>query len=929
MVVEFRLFGGVEARLDGQPLALGPARQRCVLAVLLTAATNAVTSDELVERVWAQHPPQQVRSSLHSYLTRLRTALAPVRNVRILRQGSGYTLLAEENDIDLCRFRGLIAAARECADDEQAAAQLAGALALFRGEPFAGLDTPWLNGRRAALHQEHLTALLDHADLALRLGRHAELVAGLSAATTQHPLDERLAGQLMLALYRCGRQAEALDHYQRVRSTLAQELGVDPGTALSGLHQQILTADAAILAPPRDLRPAAAPVPRQLPNAPSWFAGRADELTALTNLVDTESGVTVVISAAGGAGKTWLALRWAHQNLHRFPDGQLFVNLRGFDPTGTPTTPETAVRGLLDALGVHPAALPLGLDAQASLYRSLVADKRMLIVADNAADAAQVVPLLPGSPATTVLVTSRARLTALVSAHGARPLPMDVLPEPDARAVLTARLGASRLAAEPEATAELLTHCAGLPLALGIVAARAQTHPELPLTGLAAELRDATTRLAALDEDQSTSVRAALSWSYAALPAEQATVFALLGLCPGPDIGLPAAAALTGLTPDRAGANFRALERMSLLRQISPGRYRMHDLVRLYAAEQATHDNTEAARDAALRRLADYHVHTALGCERLLDPHSPRVDAGVPASNPDVALPADVQAALAWFDTEHANLLAVIELAARRGWHRAVWHLAWALNTFHVRRGHVADNVDTWRTALAATTHLDDLGISSEAHRRLGSALSRAQRHTEALDHLDRALALAREAGDLPAQGYAHYVLAIAWGRLDDDRTALEHANHVLRVFSALDAPIWQAQALNQSGWYLGRLGEHDAARSNCLAALGLFRRHGNLDGQADTLDSLGYLAHRTGDHVRALGYYQQALGLCRELGDTYGQADLLDQLGHIHLALLDRESAHDAWAQAARLLRTQHRTELLHRVEHRLAVLDGRPVTA
>ncbi|HEY4457127.1 MAG TPA: BTAD domain-containing putative transcriptional regulator, partial [Pseudonocardiaceae bacterium] len=492
--MEFRLLGGIEAHRRGHLVDVGHARQQCVLTVLLVEANAAVSVDELIDRVWADHPPRRSRENLHSYLTRLRRILAD-DDADIVRHGNSYQLVVDESQIDLHRFRRLIEAAR-IAPDNQAVVLWEEALGLWRGEPFAGLDTPWLHGVRATLGKERLAAELEHTDLELRLGHHTTLLAPLAVRAEQFPLDERLAGQLMLALYRSGRQADALTHYHATRGQLDAELGVEPAPALRELHRQILANDPG-LALPQDETSApkqqgAPPVPRQLPPAPGTFTGRGAELDGLTTRMDAAKATVriSVIAGAGGIGKTWLALHWAHRNVHRFPDGQLFVNLRGFDPSGKPISLQDAVRGFLAALGVDPMAIPVALDAQVGLYRSLVADKRLLIVIDNAANTAQVTPLLPGSPSCTVLVTSRDRLTSLVAAHDAYPVPLDVLPEPDARALLTARLGEHRIADEPDAVADLLASCAGLPLALSIVAGRAQEHPEFPLTTLATELHD-------------------------------------------------------------------------------------------------------------------------------------------------------------------------------------------------------------------------------------------------------------------------------------------------------------------------------------------------------------------------------------------------------------------------------------------------------
>ena len=551
------------------------------------------------------------------------------------------------------------------------------------------------------------------------------------------------------------------------------------------------------------------PVPQQLPAAPRMFAGRHHELAQMTAVLEGNAGASsaVLISAiagAGGIGKTWLALHWAHQHRDRFLDGQLFVDLRGFTPAGKPMTPDAALRGLLDAFGIEPARIPVDLDARVGLYRSLSAGKRMLIVLDNARDSTQVIPLLPGSPTCTVIVTSRDQLTGLVTAHGAHLLTLDVLDQHDTRDLLDHRLGRTRLEAEPHAVGELMAYCGGLPLALGIVAGRATAHPSFPLATLATELRDVVTRLGALDTgDPAASLSAALSWSYTALDAEQAAVFGLLGLAPGPDIGPPAAANLTGLPITQVGAVLRSLERVSLIQQHQPGRWRMHELIRLYAGNQAHHDQSEERREATLRRLVDHYIHTALAGDRLLSPYRKPIELGPPASGCHPHVPTDRPAALAWLDTEHPCLLATQHLAIERVWHPSVRQLAWTLNTFHRRRGRLHDNLSVWRHALRAAHRLGDPAIQILVHRLLRHACAGVRRDAEALGHLHQALTLAEDAGDALAKAHAH-----------------------------------------------------------CEAALGLCRRHHDRAGESDTLDSLGYIAHHTGMHTTALAHYQQALRL-------------------------------------------------------------------
>ena len=729
----------------------------------------------------------------------------------------------------------------------------------------------------------------------------------------------------MLALYRGGRQAEALAHYERTRQLLVEELGIDPSADLRELHQRILTADPLLdSSTSSSERTDSVPVPRQLPAAPGYFAGRSAELAQLSAMAfapDAGSN-TVVVSAVGGAGgigKTWLALHWAHRNLEKFPDGQLFVNLRGFDPTGRPTPPGEAVRTFLDALGVAPDALPADLDAQTALYRSLVAGRRMLIVLDNATDAAQVTPLLPGSPTCTVLVTSRDRLTSLVTAYGARPVRLDVLGDLDARALLAARLGTENLARQAVAVRELLAGCAGLPLALSIVAGRAQAYPEFPLAVLAAELRDATTRLGALEDDPQTSVRAILSWSYRALPSGAATAFCLLGTAPGGDLGLAAAGDLLGWPAQATRSLLRGLERVSLLSQPQPDRFRLHDLVRLYAAEQAETDLAPAERTAALRRLIGGYLRTGYAADRLLYPDRPPIELPIePATAPSTSTEA-----WASFEAEYANLLAAQEQAAEQGWAELVWQLAWVLNTFAYRRGLQADTVRIWSAALPSAPALGEPALAVVL-RHLGDALTRVGQVDEAMTHLEAALGIVSAAGEKDAQARTWWAIGRVWERRGDDRQALSAASAALRLFRELDDPVWAGRAHSVVGWYAARLGEHATAREHLDVALDMHRAQFDREGEAATVDSLGFLAQQRGEQDKARDYLEQALALRRELGNPYFEADTLDRLAQAQIALGEAARAESAWREALRLYRAQHRISDADRIRRQLE--DAKP---
>ncbi|WP_328442761.1 ATP-binding protein [Amycolatopsis sp. NBC_00438] len=719
-------------------------------------------------------------------------------------------------------------------------------------------------------------------------------------------------------------------------------IATDHGAAVGVVHGNLN------LHPPPP-RPAPT-IPRQLPAAPGLFTGRTTELSrldrALTHAAapqgpstDTPEpttaapasgpahvGMTVLVSAIGGAGgigKTWLALAWAHRHLERFPDGQLFVDLHGFSPTGEPVQPATAVRGFLDALGVEANRIPTDLDAQAALYRSLVAGRRMLIVLDNAATSDQVAPLLPGSPSCTVLVTGRHRLASLIDRHGARHLPLDVLSPEEARDLLAARLGADRVAAEPEAVDELIRLCGGHPLALSITARTAGTRPDVAPAETAAELRDLGLEALDHDTDPAASLPTVLSWSLRHLTDTQRTVFALLGIAPGPDTTPPATAALTGLPDPLARRALSGLENASLLERRPDGRYAMHDLVRRYATDTAHTTLPEEVRDAALTRVEDFHLHSAHAADRLLWPHRPLVRPEPPAPGVHPHPLPDTDAALAWLDAEHATLLATQRTAATLGHHHTVWHLAWNLHTFHLRRGHRHEAITTWQAALRAADHLPDPATRSRAHRFLGRACSRLGLHDQATTHLERALDLALRYHAPTEQAHTHRALAFAWERRGDARQALLHANHALALFRALDLPVWEADILNAVGWYAARLGRFDTAREHCQAALTLNRHHRDPVGEAGTLDSLGYIAHHTGDHHQALDYYHSALALFRGLGNTYEVTDTLDGVGHPLAALGQHEQARTVWREALRLYRDQGRDADAERVQRQLDDLN------
>ncbi len=657
-------------------------------------------------------------------------------------------------------------------------------------------------------------------------------------------------------------------------------------------------------------------VPRQLPAAVNGFAGRPGELAKLDRLTEDREKAdgAVVISAIdgmAGVGKTALAVHWAHRAADRFPDGQLYVNLRGFDPGGRVTEPAEAVRGLLDALGVPAERVPLGLDAQAGLYRSLLAGRRMLVVLDNARDAGQVQPLLPGTPTALAVVTSRNQLTALVAAQGAHPVTLDLLTLAEARELLARRLGAARIATEPQAADQIIARCARLPLALTIAAART-AQSGFPLASLADELADTDGRLDALSAGEPGSrLRAVFSWSYATLSTAAARLFRLLGLHLGPDIAAAAAGSLAGSARPAVRALLAELTGANLLAERAPGRYTSHDLLRAYAAA-LTHDlDADGERHAATRRMLDHYLYTANNADCLLnrarDPIPLPLEAPAPGATPEN--PTDHAAAMAWFDIEQQNLLAAVEQAVTLGLDTQAWQLAWTLDTFLYRQGRWPDLTAIWQTALAAASRLHDPSAQAYAHRTLARVATRLGRYQDALTHHHRALDLYSQAGDLAGQAYTHQILAMLWERQHVPDRALDHARQALQLCKAAGHRRGQAAASNAVGWYHALLGDHQQALAFCQRALALYQQLGDRDGEAHTWDSLGY-AHHLARQPQAVDCYQQAIDLFHELGDHYQEAASLAGLGDTHSASGDHTAAHAAWQHALHIVSELHHTE-------------------
>ncbi|MFD1544572.1 AfsR/SARP family transcriptional regulator [Nonomuraea guangzhouensis] len=920
--LRFTVLGPVRAWRDGIELDPGPPQQRAMLGLLLVRAGRSVTLGEIVDVLWGKNPPASAVNVVHRYVGMLRRLLEPALAVReegrwLIRDSGGYRLDVGPDEVDLLSFRRLTEEARRrqvSGEPEAALKLLTGALALWRGPAATGIPAEVrAHPVFAALDREQLTSVQEAADLALRQSAADQVLGQLGETAARHPLDEPVQARLVLALAAAGRQAEALETWQAVRSRLADELGTDPGPELRAAQRQILsqqvTPTAVRTSSEHAVPPPRTAPPTQLPPDLAVFAGRRADLAKVLALLPEDGRIpkTVIIGAIsgmGGIGKSTLAVHLAHQIAHRFPDGQLYVNLRGFDPSGSVVDSGEAVRGFVQALGVPPHRIPAGLDAQTALYRSLLADRRVLIVLDNARDAEHVRPLLPGSPGCLVVITSRDRLFGLIVAEGAHPLALDLLSADEARETLVRRLGADRIAAAPQAVDEIIAKCAGLPLALAVVAARVTAHPRLPLTAIAGELRVADGSLDAFTgSEPAGDVRAVFSWSYRVLSPDAARLFRLLAVHPGPDIGVPAAAGIVGVPAGQARRLLTELTGAHLLAEHSPGRFTCHDLLRAYADELTHAQDSEAERRAAAHRLFDHYLRTAHAAGRLFSPYWRTTT--LPAAQPGVTAEffEDDRQALAWFNREHLVLMSVIDQTVRDGFDTHAWQLAWTLERFFDRQGHWHDLLTVQRDGLAAAVRAGHRTARAHLHRGLARASARSGHYDDANAHVRQALRLFTELDD--RSGLAHTHRSHGWildqqGRYEE---ALDAAGRALDLYRATGDRAAEGSALHALGWTHALLGDHRHATVYFEQALAATDKNRNRYGAGGTLDSLGYAHHHLGDHAQAIACYEEALRLYRDIGDRYQEAGTLKRLGETYLATGDRGTTRTVWHQALAIL--------------------------
>jgi DNA-binding SARP family transcriptional activator/tetratricopeptide (TPR) repeat protein len=919
MDAEFCLLGPLLVRARGATLRTLPGKQRVLLATLLLQGNCMVAVDQLAEAIWGDKSPASADGTLRDYVKELRKQLAAIGESRIATVPGGYMFRIGPGELDVLSFEELRAQAMQAASDRawaRASDRWRAAELLWRGEPLADVPSELLRAREVPrLTEMRLQALESRIEADLQLGRHADVIADLRQLTVKHPLRERLHALLMLALYRDGQQAAAQAVFREVRAVLVEELGTEPVPELRRLHQQILAADPALDPPAPACGVRAAPqtaagqptaiVPRQLPAAVSHFTGRAAELEALTGMLSDASGTrTVVISAlagTAGVGKTAVAVHWAHQVAERFGDGQLYVNLRGYDP-GQPVAAADALAGFLRALGVPGQEIPDEREERARLYRSRLAGRRVLVVLDNARDGEQVRPLLPGDPGCAAVVTSRDALAGLVAADGARRLDLDLLPLADAVGLLRSLIG-PRAAHDPGATAELAGLCARLPLALRIAAELAAARRTTPLAVLVAEL--AAGRLDGLDagEDRA-DVRAVLSWSYRQLPEDAAGAFALTGLHPGDDLDAHAAAALTGTTAGQARKVLGQLHRASLLQATGPGRYGMHDLLRAYAREQAAARDTGGCCRQALTGLFDYYLAAAAAAMDVLRPaeahQRPRVNS-IAAVVPDMA---DQAGARAWLDAERANLVAVVMHCAGHGWPDHAAGLARTLFRYLMNGSHLPEAHTIYGHALQAARRSGDLAAEADALNGLGGIGIMKGQFRDAVGHYQAALERYRRCADREGEARVLYSLGLTQLQLHNHREAAGYYREAMAAFADAGDSLGAARALAFLGGVEAELGSYDQAEQHLQHALPTFREEKDQVSEAETLSMIGYLSLRRGQLTQAADVYEQALALYRRLDYPAGAATQLSNLGEVSLRRGEYQQAIGYLRQALTLFR-------------------------
>jgi DNA-binding SARP family transcriptional activator len=948
--MRFRMLGPLEVQVDGSWSGITAAKWRTVLAVLLLQPGQVVSTERLITEVWPDETPARATNLVSVYVHRLRRLIGDPEGNVLTTRAPGYQLLVDPEDIDAGRFAQLAREGRQAlstGDFEQASTVLGAALGLWQGSR-ALTDVPpsaLVSAEADRLEESLVETFQLRIQADLGCGRHAQVVSQLHRLLADHPMREELWALLMRALYTSGRQAEALEAYAQAREVISEELGVDPSAELQQLYQRILRAEPADPSvsstpvpadspfanpvPPVPVEPAEAgqaaelaakqatqadgqgpPLPRlaQLPADVSDFTGRSEQVQRLLDLLASPrqagSPGAVVVAAvigAGGLGKTTLAVHAAHLLRSHYPDGQLYTNL--LSAARLPVTPSEALARFLRDLGMEPGRIPADAEERAAHYRSLLTDRKVLIVLDDAKDAAQVRPLLPGSASCAVLVTARNRMPDLA---GSRVVDLDVLEDAEAWEMFAGIIGQDRAQAEPEATEAVLAACAGLPLAIRIAGARLTARSNWTVRNLARRLADERRRL---DEFKSgdLAVRACFEVSFASLPepepdgVDPAHAFRLLGLWQGPFIGLPAAAAMIGRPEDAVADALEVLVDAQLLQAPAPDRYRFHDLLKTYAADRAMAEEPQADRDDAVSRVLTWYLHTVDAVAHLVSPYRYKIPLAPaqPVGAPLVF--GTAEQALNWCETERVNLVAATRQASQAELDGFAWQLPVASLSFFNRRTYWADWVETHRIALASAQRSGDRRAEALVLNNLG--IGYARRHqAEAVGSFERALDIRREIGDEYGEAQTASNLADTYSRIGRGDEALDLLKRALVIHRQAGRRYGEGVALDNLGEAYLALGRAEEAVVSLNQAQQIFAGIGELRGEGYALADLGAAYLALGRVDEATDCLQRALGLRQTLGDQLGEARTLGDLGHAYLAGQRRAEARQVLTKAAAL---------------------------
>jgi DNA-binding SARP family transcriptional activator len=941
-MMRFRLLGPLEIRAEEEDWrGIGAPKWRSVLAALLIKAGQIVPADVLINEVWQGQdaPPAKAGNLISIYVLRLRRLLGDTNGTLLVTRAPGYLLRLVPGDTDAQVFEALVregGRAYAAGHPEQAAAQLAEALALWHGSPLADVPSTTLIETEA----ERLTELrLDAAELRIRAelacGGHAQVIPELRRLLADHALRENLWLMLMQALDGAGRHAEALEAYGQARSVMVEELGVDPGAELRRYHAELLAKDEALTkdagdapgsisagtisasasAGPSPSTAAAAesprpvPVPAQLPADVADFTGREDQIKHLSDLlasdgIDADPGAVriALVAGSGGLGKTSLAVHAAHRVRASFPDGQLYVDLLGATPQ--PLPPADVLARFLRDLGVDGRDIPADDDERAARYRTVLDGHRMLIVLDNARDAAQVRPLLPGTASSAVLITTRSRMPDLAST---KLVDLNVLDDDEALTLFTRVVGDERASAEPEATAELLLACAGLPLAIRICAARLNTRSGWTIGAMARRLRDEHRRL---DEMRAgdMAVRASFQVSFASLPAAvqpdgiaPADAFRMLGLWQGPSISSAAAAALFGSPQYQAEDVLETLVDVHLLESTSSDRYKFHDLLRVYSSERAVADLSGPVRDAAVGRLLRWYMRTSDAAGTAVQPRRYNIPLGPVGDDPPPLGFTGVDDALSWYDSERVNLVAATRQAASVGLHEVTWRLPPPLFQIFDARGNWADLITTHRMALDSARHVGNRQGEAWVLVNLGDALG-ATGDSEGIGCLEQALAISREVGDRRGESRAANNLADAYTKLGRSQEAIDLLRRGLELSRATGHRYGEGIALVNLGDALVDIDRADQAVDYLKQARRTFAEIEAVDGAGYALFCLGRCYLALGRDADALDHLGQALTSHQMSGNRQQQAATLRLLGRAQARSGQAAQARESWTRAARI---------------------------